>query len=805
MKALTRIAGCCLTDDEGSLMGSLLGFTGELLPYLFTSIRRAWPDFDPSVSGYEVLLAGKRACRNALRKIKMASELSPQEFKLLAEVNPFYQELIARFPTRSYQEVESLALRFFEDGTPKKGETILSEGEHTLEEQEADQGRKSHIETYLEEVHKGMVSEQDLLGLYLKEVGQFRLLSFEEVKELARRIQVKHDVRARNTLVLHNLRLSVAIARRYRGRGLEYLDLIQEGNQGLMTAANKFYWRKGFHFSTYATWWVRQRVTRAIMDYGDVIRTPVHHHEFWSKIMQVSEALVQKLGREPKAEEIASSLDVSEKIVQKALKQMRMTTVYLDDLFGGEGVEQGHDVLEVIPDENAPTPEELIAAEEMAKKTNEKLELFKMKLFFALDDRQREIFKARYGLDGSFEKRTLEEIGEEYGLTRQRVEQIINRAWEKLLQVFGPLDESEQELERLGRHGEEEPRRLEMEVQKPRACSICGRILSRYNFLGFCFFHQEEEEVPDFSKPKKASSKRKTPVDFLLDLSAESFGMSRDELMVPSSGPTSSSLTRAVAAYVLREEVGRSFPQIAEDIGYSSYRDAVQAWRKVGGMIQGDAKLGELVIRIQEEYEKYKHEVEGGEEKLPVGKPLPLKTEGDTLVKLLISKVAQVYMVRVEELFWLELRRKRSIVDARNVSMYLLKEELAYRPSDIARLFKGHPDSVYYSIGKVQVLLEVDEGVKEIVGGIRARFREALQKEEGGGDKEAKVEAPRVAEEGFLPTLTVYEHRWENPELFDWGSLVDDFLREPFPARLIRQGLVPAGFWYRHRKSLRNK
>ncbi|MDR3583492.1 MAG: RNA polymerase sigma factor RpoD/SigA [Candidatus Pacebacteria bacterium] len=196
----------------------------------------------------------------------------------------------------------------------------------------------SRLETIFNKLHTNPMPTKDLLAIFLEEIGKFRVLKASEQKALARRFQATGDMESRNKLVIHNMRLVVRIARRYRGRGLEFLDLIQEGVFGLIRAI-ELYDPEIANLSTYATWWIRQAVTRAIYEYANTIRLPVHVTEFWNKIIRASAELVNHLGREPKAEDIALHLGEDRKEVEKALKRMKMNTVYLDDLVNSENLD----------------------------------------------------------------------------------------------------------------------------------------------------------------------------------------------------------------------------------------------------------------------------------------------------------------------------------------------------------------------------------------------------------------------------------------------------------------------------------
>src|SRR3989344_5060457 len=260
----------------------------------------------------------------------------------------------------------------------------------------------------------------DSVQMYLKEIGKIPLLNAEKERDLAKRVE-KNEEEAKNMLVQANLRLVVSIAKRYVGRSnnLSLLDLIQEGNLGLFRAVEKFDWHKGFKFSTYATWWIRQAITRAIADQARTIRIPVHMVETMNRLARTQRQLVQELGREPTPEEIANEMELEVEKVNHILK-ISQETVSLEKSVGDEDDSLLGDF---IKDEDSLTPEEASAYELLKKDVGEVLHL--------LTPREQKILKMRFGLDGEW-AHTLEEVGQEFGVTRERIRQIEAKALMKL-------------------------------------------------------------------------------------------------------------------------------------------------------------------------------------------------------------------------------------------------------------------------------------------------------------------------------------------------------------------------------------
>ncbi len=262
------------------------------------------------------------------------------------------------------------------------------------------------------------VSTEDPVRMYLKEIGNVPLLTTEQEVELAKRVEAG-DEEAKKQLTEANLRLVVSIAKKYVGRGMPFLDLIQEGNMGLMKAVDKFDYTKGYKFSTYATWWIRQAITRGIADTGRTIRVPVHMVETINKTLRMTRTLLQELGREPTPKEVAERLNVSVSRVREVLKISR-DPVSLDTPIGEEDDSHLGDFIE---DDSALSPADSAAFSMLRAELATALE--------SLTDRERQVVKLRFGLEDG-RARTLEEVGKEFNVTRERIRQIEAKALRKL-------------------------------------------------------------------------------------------------------------------------------------------------------------------------------------------------------------------------------------------------------------------------------------------------------------------------------------------------------------------------------------
>ena len=262
------------------------------------------------------------------------------------------------------------------------------------------------------------ISIDDPVRMYLKEIGRVPLLSADEEIALAKRMEAG-DEKAQKELAEANLRLVVSIAKRYVGRGMLFLDLIQEGNLGLIKAVEKFDYNKGYKFSTYATWWIRQAITRAIADQARTIRIPVHMVETINKLIRVSRQLLQQLGREPSPEEIAEAMEISVERVREIMK-IAQEPVSLETPIGEE--EDSH-LGDFIEDQDAPAPAEAASFMLLKEQLEEVLD--------TLTEREERVLRLRFGLDDG-RARTLEEVGQNFGVTRERIRQIEAKALRKL-------------------------------------------------------------------------------------------------------------------------------------------------------------------------------------------------------------------------------------------------------------------------------------------------------------------------------------------------------------------------------------
>ena len=340
-----------------------------------------------------------------------------------AKLNELY-ELGKRKGTLTYKEIMNalMELDMDPDQLDKVLETLEALGVEVVNELEPQPEAEpaDTADTKLEDdlsVPEG-ISIDDPVRRYLKEIGKVPLLTAEEEIEIAKRLETG-DEEAKKKLSEANLRLVVSIAKRYVGRGMLFLDLIQEGNLGLIKAVEKFDYRKGFKFSTYATWWIRQAITRAIADQARTIRIPVHMVETINKLIRVSRQLLQQYGREPTPEEIAKEMGISEAKVREIIK-IAQEPVSLETPIGEE--EDSH-LGDFIADDDTPAPAEAASFALMKEQLLDVLD--------TLTPREEKVLRLRFGLDDG-RQRTLEEVGKEFNVTRERIRQIEAKALRKL-------------------------------------------------------------------------------------------------------------------------------------------------------------------------------------------------------------------------------------------------------------------------------------------------------------------------------------------------------------------------------------
>jgi len=324
------------------------------------------------------------------------------------------EEILKYFPDAE-KRIEELDKLY--DKLEKASVDVFDSAEEELKE---DVKTASELAKELEALNKmEKPASSDPVRMYLKEIGRIKLLTREQEIDLAQGVD-KGNKRSKEHLTTANLRLVVSIAKKYIGRGMSFLDLIQEGNKGLIRAVEKYDWTKGFKFSTYATWWIRQAITRAIADQARTIRIPVHMVETINKLIRISRKLMQELGREPTPEEIAKEMEIEPSKVREIMKISQKTTSLETPIGDDEDSYLG----DFIPDETQLSPYDVTSIKMLKENVEEVLG--------SLSEREARVLKMRFGLEKSQRPMTLEEVGREFGVTRERIRQIEAKALRKL-------------------------------------------------------------------------------------------------------------------------------------------------------------------------------------------------------------------------------------------------------------------------------------------------------------------------------------------------------------------------------------
>jgi len=364
---------------------------------------------------------------DALEDLDMTEEEIDQVYRELNKlgIDVLSEKQLASGAFRSQINKDSQAVRDSSGAAAREpGRVILALDEELEDEildedeEETEEVQDKEEETEIDLSVPEGVALDDPVRMYLKEIGRVPLLTAEEEVELAKRMEMG-DLEAKQRLIESNLRLVVSIAKKYVGRGMDFLDLIQEGNMGLIKAVEKFDYRKGFKLSTYATWWIRQAITRAIADQARTIRVPVHMVETINKMVRTSRELVQELGREPTAEEIAEKMGITPEKVRE-IQKIAQEPVSLETPIGEE--EDSH-LGDFIEDIDALAPDEAASYLLLQEQIDEVLS--------TLNEREQRVLRLRFGLDDG-RPRTLEEVGREFGVTRERIRQIEAKALRKL-------------------------------------------------------------------------------------------------------------------------------------------------------------------------------------------------------------------------------------------------------------------------------------------------------------------------------------------------------------------------------------
>lgn len=551
------------------------------------------------------------------------------------------------------------------------------------------------------------------VNFYYRRIRQYPLLSSEEEVELAK-LTENGDIAARNKFMLHNLRLVLKIARQYINRGLDYDDLVQEGNIGLLTATERFDYRKGFKFSTYAYWWIRQHIARAVMDFGGTVRMPCHAHETRNKIVRKMGELAAELEREPTVDEISMATGIDIDIIKRTLTYLRFTYQSLDEIIESHHHKsEGSDATygDSMPDPSAMDPLTFVESREKLQEESESIQILLATLrTLNLPDRNKDVFKAYYSLDGVSEGLTLEDIGLRYGVTRERIRQLNEKVWDELQAAGITMDDAD------------------LTVQ-------LNRIDELDKIVGEQTVFKETTEQLERAQENQTLEYRIAP-DFHYDIQAiEITPALIVEIVACAYGITVESVkqrrewkyiwTRNIAAHLMHLDLGMQFPEIQAFFGTQMsekrYRSSVIRLAESSNM-QSD------VEKIRSVYRKL----------IRVPEVMPLVqstarildnsthytvTEGvvwDRIVETVFSGIAAETGVTVVDIKGKD--RHQRLAKARQLATYILRTDFLVSRDIVATVFDTDGSTVRYNQLQAQAELETNLSLRATVQKVRNSY-----------------------------------------------------------------------------------
>ncbi len=463
--------------------------------------------------------------------------------------------------------------------------------------------------------------ESGVSNPYYRAVKDHKFLKHQDLLELARRWHMHGDYEARNTIVVHNLRLSMKIASHYMGRGLDYDDLVQEGNIGLMVAAERFDPEQGFYFTTYATWWVRNKITCAIRNIKDLIRSPAHVHESYNKILKITCELGMELQREPTLEEVAARAEEDIGKVKKILHQLKVPVVSLEELaYSASSKDSDVTIGDHIMDNCFPSAvTALEAKEDLEIASRNILTLLAALKALPLNDRYKTVFRMYWGLEGYSEGATFDSIKDSFGVTRGRIQQMEEKVWNELARYEFPItrDKLEQELKRV--HDLENIVCAEADLSTPTEALILDEvsivfqdeaeknggemvpgviITSRRLTANLKEVEQVENQKANLEgEPEQVSKLGIVTPNDIIRVVGNVYGKT-PEMILGESKPNEVVWTRWVCAYIMREELKSSFVGIGQALHYADHTTAMHGHRSIEKAIERDSTLGEEIEKI---------------------------------------------------------------------------------------------------------------------------------------------------------------------------------------------------------------
>lgn len=537
---------------------------------------------------------------------------------------------------------------------------------------------------------------------YYRFAAHHKFLKHEDLLELARRWRLHGDYEARNAVVVHNLRLAMKIAKRYMGRGLDYDDLVQEGNIGLMTAIDKFDPEKGFRFTTYATWWVRQSITRAVQNMKDTIRMPVHAIEAVHKMLKITCELGMELQREPMLEEVAARSGEDIETVKKILYRLKIPVVSLDELAYPSSSTGSETTLgDITRDGNVLSPVTTLEAKEELEIASQRVRTMLASIkALPIPERLKTAFKMYYGLEGHREDHTLESIAEAegFGVTRERIRQMNKQVWLKLIEHGIAMNDKKfvADLERV--------RELESIVSTEADLSTPTEAIV-WEEVAIAFQDgtekSEREVVPEAiiasQRPEaqfaEVESGTPKPED-IIRVTANVYGTT-PEIILGESKPNDVVWARWVCIYIMREKLKSSFVEIGQILHYAEHSTAMYGYRSIKKSIEQDPKVGDEIEKIVVLCGSVQEELVNPEQVTKVANPATKVTS--PIVDQVLTLISQVFGVEKSKLFAKAETRpnaeEKDHVLARDTAMYILRLDFNIQRQEVSQIFGFSDDS----------------------------------------------------------------------------------------------------------------
>lgn len=543
------------------------------------------------------------SARKLLSKAKKRGTISPEEVAELLPATPMGKRELNKAITKIAEFLDALNISILIE-RPRKASQKNGHLRKTKPEVPSEQVEVNGLISDGDTVPELVFEEENKDGpsIYYRQVFKYPRLSHEEVVHLSHRVRTRNNTRARNKLVVHNLRLVLKIANWYRGRGLDYDDLVQEGNIGLMTAAERYDGRKGFQFSTYSSWWIRQGIARAVANFCSMIRVPVHAQETGQKILKISTDLFQQLGREPFVEEIAARAGITPERVTQLLNRFKIPVVSFDEIINEDKANTDTSArTNYIPDTKFLKPSRFLEAKEELDEATLDVRFF-LALLAELDlsERDKEAFRMYYGLgEDRRQNHTHESIGNIIGVTHQAVWVVIDKVWKKLHKADAVFDQASliAELERI--HSLEDIVGVEAvfevtSADRERARQVLEAILSTQLPL-------ELSPAALLERESKVLGSKGVSFEQIIKAVEKCSGVSEKQIIEHGRIPKVAH-ARKIAMYLMREDLEWSLPKIAKKFDGRDHTTVMSNCGKIKALMAKDSPARRMIEQIRADY-----------------------------------------------------------------------------------------------------------------------------------------------------------------------------------------------------------